>query len=100
MIILIASFNRLNNSISITTVVVVQASHRPVLMIRREDDCDRHDSTIQEPTIISSRILPCGETNTTTIRTVAVDCVTCELVFHHHAQTETNTNPPIITVEN
>ena len=94
MINLIVSFNRLNNSISITTVIVVQASHRPVLMIWCEDGGDLHDSIIQEQTIISSRVLPCGETNATTIRTVAVDCVTRELMYHHHAQTETNTNPP------
>ena len=97
---LIVSFNRLNNSISVTMIVVVQTLHTVVLMIRCEDGCDLHDSTIQEPTIISSCTLPCGETNTATIRTVAVDCVTCELVFRHHAQMETNTNPPIIMVEN
>ena len=97
---LFVSFNRLNNSISLTTIVVVQASHNPVLMIRCEDGCDLHNSTIQELTIISSHVLPCGKTNMTTIQTVAVDCVTSELVFHHHEQTETNTNPPINTVEN
>lgn len=96
----VVHLNRLNNSISITTVVVVQVLNRPVLMILHEDSCDLHDSTTQEPTIISSGILPCGETNTTTIQTIAVDCVTNRLAFHHHAQTERNTNPPIIKVEN
>ena len=100
MINLIVNFNRLNNSISITTVVVVQALHRLVLMIQHEDGCDLHDSTFEEPTIISSHVLPCGETNVTTIQTIAVDCVTRKLVYHHHAQMETTTNPPIITVEN
>ena len=98
---LIATFiKRLNNSIGITTIVVVQAPNRLVSMIRREDFCDLHNRTIQAATIIPGSVLPRSETNSTSIGTITVDCVTRELVLHNHVQMEMNTNPPIITIEN
>ena len=85
-----------NNGIRLTTIVVVEASHRAVLMVRCEHLGDLHHSTIQQMTILSCCVLPSCEKNAATIRTIDVDGVTSKLVLHHHVQAETKTDTAIL----
>jgi hypothetical protein len=76
--------NNNNDDVCVTTVMVVEVLHGPVLIVRLEDPHDLDNHTTQ-PEAILSYVLSYHETNVTIIRTITVYGLACKLVLYHHA---------------
>jgi hypothetical protein len=71
---------------------MVEALYWPVLIIWSKDLHYLVNSTIQLATILSSHVLSCHETNTTTIYSIATDIVTDTVSNLHPLQSDQHTN--------
>ena len=63
-----------------------------ILMVRIKDLNNSNNCTIQTEIIIPRCIFPSCKANITPIRTIAVDCVACKIMFHEGAQIEVKPN--------
>jgi len=65
---------------------MVECPHALVLRITEEDFCDPQQLTIKQTHSSPARILACVKTNTTTIRSVHFNEITCKVDFLHQSQ--------------
>ena len=76
-----------------------QTAHRAVWVVHHKDLNNLHNCAVETAIVIPRRVLPCSKANATTLRSVVVNCVACELILHKRMQTQTKTNTTVNPVD-
>ena len=78
-------------------IAVIKAPHQMVLVIAFEHISNTDD--IQPASILPGGIFMCNKTDMTSIRAIAVDGVTGELVCHHHPRWEKHEHTIVFSIQ-